>query len=1193
MTPESRAFRYRAFISYSHKDKGWGERLHKALERYAIPKRLRNTKGRDGPIADRIFPVFRDREELPSSADLHQQIKIALDESACLIVICSPFAARSRWVNEEILAFKRLGRADRIFALIIDGEPNASDAAAGGASRECFPDALKFSVDAEGSPTSVRVEPVAADARAEGDGVENATLKVIAGVLGIGFDELKQRDLEAQQHRLRRLVAISGGVAVGFAFLLALALYYASEARTQRSQALLHLADSYAAHARDLAADGSYDLAARLAITALRISGSVSHLAGDVLRFAMPQMAVRARMTVNIQPGSTAGFSADGELIASPNGNDVDVRETKTAALLHTLRGHTQAVTTAEFAPDGKQILTAAEDGTARLWNAATGAPTAVLKDGASRVSGARFWRHGAAIVTASFDGHVIVWDVATRTQSAVLDVRGQMSSLIVGASPRDQSFMDVGGGVMGLDVSTDGRKILALSRMFVPFLFVFDADGNIAEKTVNCMGCRDVRFSPDSRLFATASLTDGLALRDAATGQLVRTLAGKEGVDWSVRFSQDGTRVVTASNSGDTRVWDVATGQLLFTLKGRAAAAKLAAFSNDGTFVAAGRDDGTIDVWSVAGERLLATLSGHVQAINALVFSRDDATLYSGSWDGTVRVSAWQTRYPRQVKVVSVSGDDVFVEAGARVAVLGHDTSLTTIDLTTLEVKTQEVLSGGIGFTSVSHDGTRLFIAGPQGAIVRDLDKSTSRSLPSSDAVTAASWSPDNHRILGVTADGSVIDWNAMTGAIAARIAPDATTDSANSPPSVGIHDASARSSRDGSTLVILNAKGQLDAWTAAGAHLLRFGADTDRVATFDVSPATDEVVTGGFDTEVRIWDLGTGARTHDLVGHTRGLMGAALERVRFSDDGAFVLSGSGDGTWRLWSARSGQELRSYGNGQSQELRSCMDFLPGSTEVVRAGEDGNGHVFSIATGQELLTIPSVPDASLWMYGCPRFSINRSVAVVRHATEVVLWSADRLGATPSDLLSSACNTAGGDLAKSVRTFTRAEADRDSVIHDLHLDASGAEVDVCTGIAVVARAEGASAAGTAAVPAFSQPDASLKALTDTWSSQLDAADKLATANKEQEAFDQFSKAVETARTIRKGYGATPESRRKLLVSLVMTGAVAVDLDRNDVGKTYMTEAKALLAVAEQLGEADQRMAALKATIEQVLRRIGTR
>ncbi len=203
--------RYRAFLSYSHRDAKWGTWLHKSLESYRPPKQLIGTVTTRGAVPKRLAPIFRDREELASATDLGTVINEALKQSACQIVICSPSSARSKWVNEEILAFKRLGREDRIFCLIVDGEPNASDDPAH-AAEECFPPALRYRLGADGELSTVRTEPIAADARPGKDGRSNAKLKLIAGVLGVGFDGLRQRE---QRRRQRQLFAIASGAIAG------------------------------------------------------------------------------------------------------------------------------------------------------------------------------------------------------------------------------------------------------------------------------------------------------------------------------------------------------------------------------------------------------------------------------------------------------------------------------------------------------------------------------------------------------------------------------------------------------------------------------------------------------------------------------------------------------------------------------------------------------------------------------------------------------------------------------------------------------------------------------------------------------------------------------------------------------------------------------------------------------------------
>ena len=192
---------YKAFISYSHQDRDWSAWLQRALESYRVPKRLVGTQGEFGPVAARLAPVFRDREDLSSASDLTSKVKESLESSESLIVICSPAAAKSTWVNEEITYFRSLGKEDRILALIVDGDPQSEDPA-----KQCFPSAL--TVNADGSPC----EPLAADARKWADGKLLAELKIVAGIMGIRLDELRRRNM--QRRRRNRAVAAVSAMAI-------------------------------------------------------------------------------------------------------------------------------------------------------------------------------------------------------------------------------------------------------------------------------------------------------------------------------------------------------------------------------------------------------------------------------------------------------------------------------------------------------------------------------------------------------------------------------------------------------------------------------------------------------------------------------------------------------------------------------------------------------------------------------------------------------------------------------------------------------------------------------------------------------------------------------------------------------------------------------------------------------------------
>ncbi len=219
--------KYWAFISYSHRDKPWGDWLHKALESYRIPRPLvGKATVRGEPVPARVYPVFRDREELPTAVDLGAVITSALDQSRYLLVICSPNSARSQWVNQEIINFKRLGRENRVLAIIVAGEPNAADGKPGfSPADECFPPALKFKLGPDGNLSSERTEPIAADARDNKDGKPNALLKLLAGVLGVNYDDLKRRDEAARRRRLRALLALTTSLTLVFAALAATAVW--------------------------------------------------------------------------------------------------------------------------------------------------------------------------------------------------------------------------------------------------------------------------------------------------------------------------------------------------------------------------------------------------------------------------------------------------------------------------------------------------------------------------------------------------------------------------------------------------------------------------------------------------------------------------------------------------------------------------------------------------------------------------------------------------------------------------------------------------------------------------------------------------------------------------------------------------------------------------------------------------------
>ncbi len=225
-----------AFLSYSHADQAIARRLHAAIEAWEVPVRLRGRETAGGPAPRRFRPVFRDRDELAADPDLKATVAANLAGSAWLIVVCSPAAAESPWVAEEIRLFKAVHGEGRILAVIVAGEPFASRHP-GCEAEECFPAPLRTRLAADGTESDVAAEPVAADLRPGGDGRRLVILKLMAGMLGVGLDELIHR---AAQRRNRQMAAVSIGslvLVLVLGTLAGTAILSRNEARRERAAA--------------------------------------------------------------------------------------------------------------------------------------------------------------------------------------------------------------------------------------------------------------------------------------------------------------------------------------------------------------------------------------------------------------------------------------------------------------------------------------------------------------------------------------------------------------------------------------------------------------------------------------------------------------------------------------------------------------------------------------------------------------------------------------------------------------------------------------------------------------------------------------------------------------------------------------------------------------------------------------------
>lgn len=194
---DQETFKYYAFISYKHEDMKSAKWLQKKLESYRLPSFLRKHMPH---LPKRLRPIFRDQSDIgvgPLEKGLHGELR----DSRYLIVVCSPSAAKSEWVNKEVQAFIDMGREGSIIPFIVNGEPHSRDP-----QRECYPPALR---QTGGQILGASVEEL---------GWQKAFVRVVAAILGLRFDQLWQRHRRRERLKKAMMAAAAAGIAVACLF---------------------------------------------------------------------------------------------------------------------------------------------------------------------------------------------------------------------------------------------------------------------------------------------------------------------------------------------------------------------------------------------------------------------------------------------------------------------------------------------------------------------------------------------------------------------------------------------------------------------------------------------------------------------------------------------------------------------------------------------------------------------------------------------------------------------------------------------------------------------------------------------------------------------------------------------------------------------------------------------------------------
>ena len=937
------------FISYRHDDnrvsgRQWATWLHQAIETYEVPPDLiGRVNDRGDVIPERIFPVFRDEEELPVDADLATPIYRALDNSKFLVVICSPVAVESTYVAAEIRYFKKLGRGDRVLAVMIAGEPNArwdvgKQERGFSPNDECFPEPLRHSVDAEGNLLPDHTEPIAADFRLPENGQEGWTspeafrqalladdgnnrptiekkvasyrarsdlmkLKIVAGILGVPLGTLTARDKAYQLRIAKRRQRIIAVVAAALCLLLALAIAAGIYAWRKRTAAV---AATDLAEARLKSSARTDWVTAKDLIAAGRTKEAFAYLARACEND--PSWSI---------PAETSILALNGWAEA--------------IAPLKRLEGHSGAVRSIEFNHDAALVVTASDDRTVRLWDTQSARQLASVRVDDKPAQSAHFNVDGTLFVTSSDGDAATVWESPTGKPIASLRVHsGGISEGVF--DPSGSKIATRGGdGTVRIWEARTGKQLLILEgHNNPPSSVAFDQTG---KRIVSTSGQRH----------------DRAIVWDAVTGSELLRLEEHSYSPHSALFDRDGTRVMTVSVDQTAIVWDAKTGQPEGTLPHPARLVS-AEFSPDGEYILTVSAENIARVWGNPQEHSI--LEGHLGLVTCGHFSPDGSRVVTASADGTAKLYEARTGKLLQtfeasqqvVRDVSYSGNGRLLATAANDGVALIWDAVPALLASTFNGHTESLRTCQYDST-----GSKLFTAAVDGTMCL-WDSVTGRLLQTfrapAEQISAAALSPASD-LVAVGSDASVLVLRTGDAFVLATLRG---------------HNDIVRSvtfSPNGKWMATASADKTVRLWDRTGKEIQLLSGHSAGISQVAFSPDATRVVTASDDHTGRVWEIPSGRLVAVLRGHEELVLTA-----NFTNDGFRIITSSVDRTVRTWDAVTGNLLTSVqgddrwqlGAQPNREGTRVLTATGGGSVSLWSAQDGR-HIGILKTGKPAVTV--------------------------------------------------------------------------------------------------------------------------------------------------------------------------------------------------------------------------------------------
>jgi WD40 repeat protein len=589
------------------------------------------------------------------------------------------------------------------------------------------------------------------------------------------------------------------------------------------------------------------------------------------------------------------------------------------------LTGHVQFVSGVGISADGQWVLSASDDQTIRVWDAANGQTVRILEGHGKRVSCLAITPDAAWALSGGDDFEMRLWDVKRSRCQHTARLQGKLFSVALSADAQRAVCSSAGNdNVIGIDGTViqvwDLNKQRVLRRL----------DGHTS-------AAKAVAITPDGRRVVTGSDDHTVRVWDVASGTCVRVLEGHTHYVSCVAASADGQRAVSGGWDRTLRVWDVQRGRCLGVLAGHTGILTSVALSPDGRLAVSGGWDGTVRIWDLETSRCLRTFEGHSSLVTGVAVNADGSLAVSGSWDMNVRV--WDVPKPGpEVCTPRLSVRVPYAQMPS--AEPDADELLAEAEQAAQEQRFEDALKHIQDARRIGAEAQRERLATLQRMLTRYCTPTQLRSvrvtgrMTAPDVVTAAQWAGDGRRLFTAGRDAHLRLWDVALQRCVRTL--DGHTDR--------IHD--LRLAHGGALALSAAGDGTLRVWDLASGSAQRTLNGHRSVVTAVAFAADDRwAVSSSYDHTLRLWDLGSGSCQGVLRGHTR-----QVTAVCTSPDGRWIVSGGFDQSIRIWDAASGECVRVLqGHGA---VITALEVVPDGTGIVSASADGTVRVWDLLSGE-------------------------------------------------------------------------------------------------------------------------------------------------------------------------------------------------------------------------------------------------